>query len=211
MTTTSSDVIPVVSPADHVPGPPQGQWTYDDYAALPDDGQRYEMICGVLYMAATPSFLHQRTVLRFGGRLRELIDRPGLGLVAIAPFDVRLPFGDTVQPDVLAVLQAYRGIIQVNYALGTPDLVVEVASPSTRGYDRRQKQDAYARARVPEYWIVEPSDQAVEMLVLEGNDYRSLGVFQAKAILPTQLIPNLTLPVEGFFAWPGLRRSQAMG
>ena len=53
-----------INPADHVIGPSQGQWTYAAYAALPDDGHRYEIIDGVLYMSTSPSYEHMRVVIR---------------------------------------------------------------------------------------------------------------------------------------------------
>jgi Uma2 family endonuclease len=56
---TSPGRVPMVMPADHMPGPEQGHWTYKDYAALPDDGHRYEIVDGVLYMAPSPNEWHQ--------------------------------------------------------------------------------------------------------------------------------------------------------
>lgn len=56
---TTAERLPVVVPADRVPGPLQGQWTYTDYAAIPDDGQRYELVRRVLYMTPTPTPGHQ--------------------------------------------------------------------------------------------------------------------------------------------------------
>ena len=53
----------MVMPADHMPGPEQGHWTYKDYAALPDDGHRYEIVDGVLYMAPSPNEWHQNATL----------------------------------------------------------------------------------------------------------------------------------------------------
>src|SRR5206468_2237517 len=123
---------PVVTRADHVPGPKQGCWTYEDYAQLPDDGNRYEIIDGVLYLMPGPTKEHQETVLRFGTYLFLNVKLTGIGQVLIAPFDVDLPLHpDMVQPDVLVVLNANLGILTSAKADGAPDLVVEVASPST--------------------------------------------------------------------------------
>src|SRR5438874_840696 len=72
--------------------------------------------------------------------------------------------------------------------LVAPDLVIEVASPSTSTYDRHKKNDAYAHAGVPEYWIVDPVARTVEILLLEGGEYQSLGVFQGKAFLPSKIV-----------------------
>ena len=80
-----------------------------------------------------------------------------------------------------------------------PDMVVEVASPSTAAIDRLSKYDVYAHAGVPEYWIVKPDARTVEVLVLDGETYRSLGIFEGQAILPSQVVPALPVHVEQFF------------
>ncbi len=76
-TVSSPDVLPVVAPANHVAGPPQGQWTYSAYAALPDDGQRYEVIAGVLYMAPAPTDTHQAASTWFIYYLTAHVQVPG--------------------------------------------------------------------------------------------------------------------------------------
>ncbi len=190
----------MVTSADHVPGPGQGRWTYEDYAALPDDGQRYEIVDGVLFMTPSPSEWHQTAVGRFFRYLATHIEDTGYGRVYMAPFDVELAHDVVVQPDVLVILNDSRNKITPSRIIGAPDLVVEVASPGTAGYDRRKKQDAYARAGVPEYWIAEPLTGTVEVLVLETGEYRSLGVFEGKATLPSRVIPELPVQVEQFFA-----------
>ncbi len=198
--TTTTDILSVVTRADHIVGPPQGQWTYDDYAAIPDDGKRYEIIDGVLYMAPSPNFAHQSSNMRFLAYLGTHIEFVGLGRVIGAPFDVDLGLGKTVQPDVMVILNANLGIITPEKIISAPDLVVEIASPSTAGYDRRDKQDAYARAGVPEYWVADPAARTIEVLVLEQGTYRSKGVFRGQATLPVGVLPEIPVRVEQFFA-----------
>jgi Uma2 family endonuclease len=197
---TTLDVLPIVIPADHVIGPSQGQWTYAAYAALPDDGHRYEIIDGVLYMAPAPTLGHQASNLRFARYLMQYVEDAGLGRVFPAPVDVELAPNVVLQPDVVVVLNANLDILIPARIIGAPDLVVEIASPGTAGYDRRQKQDAYARAGVPEYWIADPLARTVEVLRLNEGAYRSLGVFTGQAQLPSVVVPGLSVPVERFFA-----------
>lgn len=196
--TIAPDVLTVMTRADHVAGPPQGQWTYADYAAIPDDGIRYEVVDGVLYIAPAPTTGHQSANNLLAYYLTAHIQIAGLGRVFAAPTDVELPDGDVVQPDVLVVLNGSSAVILPSRILGAPDLVVEIASPSTSGYDRRQKQDAYARAGVREYWVVDPGAQTVELLVLDTGAYRSAGAFLRKATLPSQ-VATLPVHVEQFF------------
>ncbi|HEV2581772.1 MAG TPA: Uma2 family endonuclease [Ktedonobacteraceae bacterium] len=187
-------------PADHTPGPPQGLWIYDDYATLPNDGHRYEIVDGVLYMAPAPNEWHQTATGRLFRYLASYIEDAGHGRVYIAPFDVELGPGSVLQPDVLVILNAHRERITFSRIVGAPDLVVEVVSPGSVGYDRTKKQNAYARAGVPEYWIADPWSRTIEVLTLEADGYRSLGVFEGKAKLPSEIVPDFPVQVERFFA-----------
>jgi Uma2 family endonuclease len=198
--TISPDVLPEVIRADHVAGPPQGQWTYAEYAAIPDDGNRYEVIDGVLYMAPSPTVEHQDANGGVYFYLRLYVKDTGLGRVFHAALDVELAPKAIVQPDVFVILKANQTIIEKGKIKGVPDLVVEVASPGTAGYDRRDKQNTYERFGVPEYWIVDPATETIQVLSLEQGAYRSLGVFQGKALLPSKVVPNLPVRVEQFFA-----------
>jgi len=198
---TTTEKLPVVTRADWVPGPRQGQWTYDDYTALPDDGKRYEVVNGVLYMAPSPSGAHQDAALRFAHYLLVNVEFAGLGKVRVAPFDVVLSPKNVVQPDVLVILNANLEKVQDLCMIGAPDLVVEIASPGTAIHDRNKKYYAYAQAEVPEYWIADPGTQTVEVLVLEASEYYSLGVFRGQETLPSRVAPGIAeVHVEQFFA-----------
>jgi Uma2 family endonuclease len=198
--TMTSDRLPMVMRADWIPGPAQGHWTYKEYAALPDDGKRYEIVNGVLYMSPSPSGPHQDAAGEIFSYLRAHVKLTGLGLVRMAPFDVILSPDEVVQPDVLVVFNEHFERVSDKFILGAPDLVVEVASPSTAIHDRHHKLDAYARAGVPEYWIVDPDSRTVEVLALETvGMYQSLGIFRGKATLPSLIVPDFSPRVEQFF------------
>ena len=197
-TSVPLDVLPVVTAAAPLVGPPQGRWTYADYAALPDDGNRYEIIAGVLYMTPAPGTGHQSVSARLVTFLVTHVEFAGLGRVFAAPVDVELAPDTVVQPDIVVVLSANLDRITPSRIIGAPDLVVEILSPGTAGYDRREKQDAYARAGVGEYWIVDPGAQTVELLTLEQGGYRSHGVFRGQARLPSSVV-TLPVPIERFF------------
>jgi Uma2 family endonuclease len=192
--------FPVAAPANTVPGPEQGQWTYEDYAAIPDDGKRYEVVNGVLFMSPAPDKWHQKTVGRIFRYLSAHIEDTGIGEVYIAPFDVELAPNIVVQPDVLVLLKPHLGKATDKRVIGAPDLVVEVASPSTAIYDRREKLDAYIQAGVAEYWIVEPATHSVEVLTIEANAFSSRGIFEGKTTLTSKVIPDFSIHVEQFFA-----------
>ncbi|MBA3944325.1 MAG: Uma2 family endonuclease [Herpetosiphonaceae bacterium] len=194
------DVLPVVHPADHILGPEQGQWTYTDYAAVPNDGHRYEVIEGVLYMAPAPGSAHQSANNLLQTYLTIHVQFTGLGRVFGPPFDVELAPGTVVQPDVTVVLAPNLGVVTPRGIVGAPDLVVEIASPGTATHDRSTKLHAYSGAGIREYWIADPHAYTVELLVLEHGSYRAAGVFQGKALLPSTVVPGLPVRVEQFFA-----------
>ena len=199
--TTTSEQPTVVTPADWVLGPKQGEWTYDAYAALPDDGQRYEIIDGVLlYMTPAPTPPHQKVIGRIYRYFATYIEDAGLGQVFFAPLDVELAPKTTVQPDVFILLKTGSAKVIAKRIQGVPDLVVEVSSPSTVGHDRSIKQKAYERAGVREYWFVDPLAHTIEILILKGKTYTSLGVFSGELTLPSLVVPALSeVPTEKFF------------
>ncbi len=189
----------MVTPADDVPGPGQGHWTYNHYAAL-DDGQRYEIVDGVLFMTPSPSPWHQAIATLFATYLTIHVQFTGLGRVYAAPLDVELSPVDVFQPDVLVVLNAGREKITESHIIGAPDLVVEVASPSTEKQDRFKKLRAYARAGVREYWLANPTTRKVEVLMLEGGAYQSMGFFQGEDRLPSRVVPHFPVQVKQLFS-----------
>lgn len=196
---TPKEELSVVTPADWVPGPEQGSWTYEDYVALSDDGQRFEIVSGVLVMAPAPDGPHQDAVLRIAHYLLVYVEFAGLGKVRIAPFDVQLSSKNVFQPDVFVVLNAHLSRMQAKKMIGAPDLVVEVASPSTAFVDRVTKHEKYAEAGVQEYWIVNSEAGTVQVSVLESGEYRSLGIFRGQHTLPSRVVPGLPVRVEQFF------------
>nr|HET6903669.1 Uma2 family endonuclease [Ktedonobacteraceae bacterium] len=197
---TTNDELSVIVPADWVPGPLQGSWTYDDYAALPYDGNRYEIVNGVLLMTPAPTPEHQDIVGMIFHYLLIHVKFARLGRVFMAPIDVALSPKNTFQPDVVVILNAHLNRVGEQKIIGAPDLVIEIASPSTAAYDRLIKYEKYARAGIAEYWIVNPTRRAVEVLVLENEEYRSLGIFRGEQTVPSRIVPNLPVAVERFFA-----------
>ncbi len=196
---TTTEKLPVVRLADWVPGPEQGRWTYRDYATLGDE-QHYEIVNGVLLMPPAPSWSHQEIVGEIFAYLRDYVRTHALGGVFTAPIDVELSTENVFQPNVIVLLKAHADRLQERHIVGAPDLVVEVASPSTVLYDRLVKYDIYARAGVPEYWIVNPETSSVEVLILENGHYKSLGRYSGQQALPSQVVAGLEVAVEKFFA-----------
>lgn len=195
------DTAELVVRASHVPGPPQGQWDYAAYTALPDvGGYRFEIIEGVLYMAPAPTPEHENTAALVAARLVIAVEDTGLGRVFTSP-DIDTG-ASVLRPDAVVVLEQNASIIAERRLVGPPDLVVEIASPSTAAYDRdgdSGKRAAYARMGVPEYWILDPARRMISLLLLEGDAYRELGPFDGDDRLPSRVLPGLTTPARRFF------------
>ncbi len=183
--------------------PEQGSWTWDDYLRLPDDGQRYEIIHGVLYVSPAPRFIHQFVASRLAHFLSVFVLERGLGAVLTAPLDVLLPgIASPVQPDI--VFLANDNLPDVEEALnfqGVPDLLVEVLSPGNRRVDLEVKLKAYEQAGVPEYWIVNPKRRIILLYHLDATRhvYQELGRFGVDDVVRSVVLGGFELKVADLF------------
>ena len=140
------------------------QITWLDVQELPDDGNRYEAIAGELHVTPAPTVRHQRISRDIERRLDDLLERGRLGEMLHAPVGVEFPStGEGVQPDIVVIAAARRGIIDDDWIRGSPDIVVEVLSPGTQRRDRGVKLKLYGSQGVAEYWIVDPAALTVEV------------------------------------------------
>jgi Uma2 family endonuclease len=149
--------------------PRQGEWTYDAYCRLPDDGRRYEVIRGSLYVTPAPLFDHQFAVWQLSRQLGNFVVENDLGVILLAPFDIRLPAGiaSPVQPDLAFVRKENQPHSGAGSFEGVPDLIIEVFSPGTRRLDRTVKLAAYRDAGVPEIWLADPMPRGIQVLALD--------------------------------------------
>jgi len=143
--------------------------TYEHYLELPNDGRRYEIIDGELYVSAAPSIRHQRASVMLTTALSVHARTNRLGEVFAAPTDVLLANTSIVQPDILYVSRARRGIITPANIQGAPDLVVEIISPASTRTDKETKRDLYARYGVAAYWLLDPIEEWMQGYQL-GDD-----------------------------------------
>jgi Uma2 family endonuclease len=133
--------------------------------------------------------------------MRRHAQENGLGLVLTSPVGVRLPGEATiVEPDVLFVGRARQAIVGDDFIEGAPDLIVEVLSPSNWMLDRTRKLEAYRRAGVAEYWIVDYRARTVDVLVLEGSEYVQRGQYGVGDVASSEALAGFTLPVADIFA-----------
>ena len=148
-----------------------GEYTLDDYYALPDE-RRVELIDGVFYDMAAPAVIHQKILGELFVLFRECADAcEGECEVFVAPCDVRLDCDNKtmVQPDIFLICHPYD--LGANALDGAPDLTLEILSPATRAKDMLLKLHKYQSAGVKEYWIVDPDHSTVLVYDLRNDDF----------------------------------------
>ena len=178
---------------------PRTKLTYEDYLNTPDD-ERYELIDGELIMSPSPRWAHQEADMEIGSILHTFVKRYDLGVVCSAPFDVVLSDTDVVQPDLLFVSRERLHIITEDNIQGTPDLAVEILSPSTSARDRGYKRDLYAKHGVKEYWQVDTDAKRITVLSLNAHgDYDVVAVYGVGQTLASPLLPGFALNLDEIF------------
>jgi Uma2 family endonuclease len=149
-----------------------------DFLALEvadDESLQYELIYGILVAKNAPSIKHQTTVRALFRAMDSYVQERFLGEVWFAPMTVMLSDTDCPQPDLMFVHARQQHIVHDWCIAGAPDLIIEVLSPSSGGYDRGVKMQMYARYSVPEYWIVDPLNQCIEVYGLQNGRYEMVG------------------------------------
>jgi Uma2 family endonuclease len=143
---------------------PKTRITWADAQLMPEDGKLYEAIDGELYVTPAPTLRHQWIAANLVAELHRLLVAPGRGWVFFAPTGVEFPETEEgVQPDIVFMFEGRREALTKSGISGPPDLVIEIGSPSTANRDRTIKRKLYERQGVPQYWIVDPETDAVEV------------------------------------------------
>ena len=149
--------------------PKRKVWTYEDYLRLTDD-KRYEVINGRLYEMPAPTAQHQRILISIATRFYLFASRNSLGMVLPSPVDVILSETTVVQPDILFVSKERSDMVK-DRVFGSPDLVVEIVSPTSYKRDRYEKFKIYEEFGIKEYWIVYPEQKVIEVWCLRDGKY----------------------------------------
>lgn len=177
--------------------------TVDDLDRLPEDGTRYELVDGVLIMSPAPTNVHEIVTDNLADLLKAADRRPrqyrvfqGIGL--------RPDSSNAFIPDVTVVS---IDEIADRYQEVPPALAVEVASPSTAGFDRNIKKDRYERFGIPHYWIIDPRKEQPSLTVFELFEgvYKQVAyvtgqeAFTTRHPLPVRVIPAQLLELDPEF------------
>lgn len=174
------------------------RWTADEVRALPDDGNRYELISGELVVTPSPRGIHQVAVFELSLRIRAWLELTGAGQVLASPADISLGEDEVLQPDLFVYRTASGKHLRDWSDITALVLVIEVLSPSSARYDRQLKRRRYQRARIPEYWIVDLDSRLVECW--RPDDERPEILEDRLAWEPTTGVQPLELDLKALFA-----------
>ncbi len=171
----------------------QRLWTYDEMVAeLPETSLPVELWNGEIIMSPAPHPKHQDIVLNFAQRLKAFAAGGKLGKVYVSPVDVVLTQRRVVQPDVLFITRNRLEIIKDRID-GVPDLAMEVISETSWQRDRIQKKALYEQFGLPEYWIIDPDSETIEVFALIKGLYQQHSRAVGAQIAKSKLLPGFSL------------------
>jgi Uma2 family endonuclease len=176
-------------------------YTYADVLTW-DEGERYELFDGEAFLMAPPNRIHQKILGELFVRLHAF-SKEKVCEVYPAPFGVRLfPREDNsddtfFEPDITVVCNPAR--LDDQGCRGAPDMVVQILSPSTARHDFLYKFNAYRRAGVREYWIVNPDEKILQVYILDGDAYKVSG-YGAGDTVPVTILPGCHIDLAAVFS-----------
>ncbi len=173
------------------------RWTREEVLALPDDGNRYELLDGELLVTPSPRGIHQLAVVALYDRVQPYVRQYGLGRTLLAPADLDLRSGQLLQPDLFVYAIPHRGPLEWS-DIGIPLLVGEVLSPSTALNDRNRKRRRYQQSGVGEYWIVDADARLIERW--RPNDERPEIRTERIEWHPAESLPPLVIDLADYFS-----------
>jgi len=175
--------------------------TYEEYLALPEINQRYDIVDGeLIMMSPSPTPIHQRIAARIHLKLGRFVMEHQLGEVFFAPLDIlvqREPLR-TRQPDLMFI-RAEREEIIGDVIEGAPDLVIEILSPRSTRAEVREKLADYSAIGVSECWLVSPEAQTVEVLRLQDHEWARQEIYGVGDVVTSPLLPGFSLTVSEIF------------
>ncbi len=178
--------------------------SYEEFMEISEKSTlRMELINGEIYLLSSPNIGHQEIL----GRLYHLFTEYFKGKkcrVFLAPFDVHLKkkdlkTPDVVQPDVLVACDLENNVTEKGRYMGTPDLVIEILSDSTRNKDMIDKLNSYMLSKVKEYWVVDPRQETILIYSFENNDIDRIKLFERGSIAHSRLFEGLSADIDNLF------------
>lgn len=193
---------------------PENRVTYREFLEMTENSEkRYELIDGVVYLMASPGFTHQNVLGRLYIIFNEYFKGNESCAPYLSPFDVdliRQPLKEerevteddinVVEPDLMVLCDPEKDVNEKDRYKGTPELVVEILSPSTRSKDMVKKLDLYMESGIKEFWIIDLKLKAVRVFGFKDYDLAEDAHFGAGGTAESFLYPGLTAEVDGLLA-----------
>ncbi len=162
------------------------------YKILPE-GTRCQLINNQIIMSPSPKWKHQDIVAVILTALRNYVSKNSTGKV-LSDVDVYFDDENVYRPDIMFIANEQSDILgEDGYIHGAPVLVIEILSPGTSKFDKKEKKNVYERYGVKEYWLIEPATLQCEGFIRVNNIFNSLAVTDKQFTI--QLL-NLTIELD---------------
>ena len=171
-------------------------WTLEMVRALPEDGNRYEVLDGTLLVSPAPSYRHQIAVALLYEILAPYTRTNGIGRTLMSPADIELSPTRMLQPDLFVIpggvkTESWKDVTRLL-------LTAEVLSPSSARWDRKDKRTAYQEKLIPEYWVVDIDARLLEQW--RPVDHRPELLSEVLEWQPVESVPPLRIDLVQYFA-----------
>ena len=175
--------------------------TVADLEAMPEDGNRYEVIEGELFVSCAPGLTHQQVSMNIAFFIRRYLESHPIGLVFATPGLIFTDLSGVIPDVVFFRHERSEAIVSGERLTAAPDLVVEILSPGPENIRRDQiaKRQLYARHGVAEYWMVDPSTQTLEVYRLQSGSLELVATLKDEDELTSPFLPGFTCVANAIF------------
>ena len=175
--------------------------TVTDLEAMPDDGNRYEVLEGELFVSCAPGLTHQHVSMNISFLIRSYLESCQIGLIFATPGLILTDMSGVIPDLVFFRHERSQDIISGERLTGAPDLVVEILSPGAENIrrDRIAKRQLYARHCVAEYWMVDPEKRILEVYRLHSGSLELVSTLMDADELTSPLLPGFSCATAAIF------------
>lgn len=176
--------------------------TVDDLQSMPDDGNRYEVIGGELFMSRASGLTHQRTSGKLYRLFGNYLDTNPIGEVLATPGVVFSEIDGVIPDIVFFTNERAKLILSGERIIAAPDIIVEIVSPGSENQrrDRVIKKQLYAKFGVREYWIADPESMTIEIIAWSAGAEAQTVVFHADDEIKSAVLPEFSFKVSRIFS-----------
>ena len=174
-----------------------GELTFEDFVEMVPDGQKADLLDGVIFMASPDNLRVNKLNVCLAGVMQDFADQRDLGEVFASRVAYRMGDNRAPEPDVGFLAKKQKAAQHFGFVQGPPTLAVEIVSPDSVDRDYVHKRRIYEEAGVKEYWIIDPDEQRATFLVLERGRFRERK--PVRSIWRSKVIPGFWLDVRWFW------------